>query len=322
MNLFDKIIKCDLGFLPLNEITTEDGFYKYINWWSCQNPESIWFTKFLRFYGFKAKKINFYSVFGSPLYIRRRAKREKDSINIFFTGENLSDSGVSRRFRRFNGGLTDVMDLSLGFQYEDNKLNYMRFPLWIIYVFSPCSTYEDIKKRVADINALECSINGRTIDCSIIARHDFTGIRQKVCDRISEFIPVTYEGKWRNNSNLLKVRYDDNKLKYLSNVKFNICPENSNEKGYVTEKIFESFLAKSIPIYWGAEGSPEEGIVNKEALLYWDDSKYFYDTLELLYKNKEAYMEFVSQPRLNNDAPEKIWNYFQLLNEKIQMLVE
>lgn len=45
----------------------------------------------------------------------------------------------------------------------------------------------------------------------------------------------------------------DNKIEILSNYKYNICFENmKNTPWYITEKIWDSFKAKSVPIYWWA----------------------------------------------------------------------
>jgi hypothetical protein len=44
----------------------------------------------------------------------------------------------------------------------------------------------------------------------------------------------------------------ENKHTTLNHFKFNICFENCAFPGYVTEKIFDSFLSGSIPIYFGA----------------------------------------------------------------------
>jgi hypothetical protein len=44
-----------------------------------------------------------------------------------------------------------------------------------------------------------------------------------------------------------------NKALALKNYKFCICYENMRDvKGYITEKIFDSFMAGCVPIYWGA----------------------------------------------------------------------
>ena len=42
-----------------------------------------------------------------------------------------------------------------------------------------------------------------------------------------------------------------NKIKFLMEYKFSIAMENSGGDGYITEKIVESFLAGTIPIYYG-----------------------------------------------------------------------
>lgn len=44
----------------------------------------------------------------------------------------------------------------------------------------------------------------------------------------------------------------ENKHTVMSQFKFNICFENCSFPGYVTEKIFDSFLSGSIPVYFGA----------------------------------------------------------------------
>ncbi len=45
----------------------------------------------------------------------------------------------------------------------------------------------------------------------------------------------------------------DSKIETLKNYKFSICYENAQQiPGYITEKIFDSFFAGCIPVYWGA----------------------------------------------------------------------
>jgi len=42
-----------------------------------------------------------------------------------------------------------------------------------------------------------------------------------------------------------------NKIEFLSSYKFSISMENSNGDGYISEKILESFISGTIPIYYG-----------------------------------------------------------------------
>jgi hypothetical protein len=43
-----------------------------------------------------------------------------------------------------------------------------------------------------------------------------------------------------------------NKIKFLSSYKFSITMENTEGQGYISEKIFDSFMAGKIPIYYGS----------------------------------------------------------------------
>ena len=53
-------------------------------------------------------------------------------------------------------------------------------------------------------------------------------------------------GKYKNNVGKVK-----NKIKFLSSYKFSIAMENTEGNGYLSEKIFQSFISGTIPIYYG-----------------------------------------------------------------------
>ena len=54
-------------------------------------------------------------------------------------------------------------------------------------------------------------------------------------------------GHCKNNIN----KYVKNKIEFLSSYKFSIAMENSRGDDYITEKIYDSFKAGTIPIYYG-----------------------------------------------------------------------
>lgn len=59
---------------------------------------------------------------------------------------------------------------------------------------------------------------------------------------------------WENEKLLNYKGMTDAKLDTLSKYKYSICYENmTNVKGYITEKIFDCFFARCIPVYWGAD---------------------------------------------------------------------
>jgi hypothetical protein len=49
-----------------------------------------------------------------------------------------------------------------------------------------------------------------------------------------------------------KVHSIEDKAEIISGYRFNLCFENLSYPGYITEKIFDSMIAQTIPVYWGA----------------------------------------------------------------------
>lgn len=67
-------------------------------------------------------------------------------------------------------------------------------------------------------------------------------------NRLPFKIPFNFQEKYSTYKGRI-----DSKIEVLSKYKFSICFENfSNARGYITEKIFDSFYAGCVPIYWGA----------------------------------------------------------------------
>jgi len=72
----------------------------------------------------------------------------------------------------------------------------------------------------------------------------------------------------------------DKKIRYLSRFKFNICYENASAPGYITEKIFDSFKAKSVPVYIGDPNI--DTIINSDCYIDKRDFKTYNDLLDFL----------------------------------------
>jgi hypothetical protein len=66
-------------------------------------------------------------------------------------------------------------------------------------------------------------------------------------NEISKYKMIDHGGKYNNNVGGRVI----NKIKFLSQYKFSIAMENSEADGYLSEKILDSFLAGTIPIYFG-----------------------------------------------------------------------
>ena len=74
-------------------------------------------------------------------------------------------------------------------------------------------------------------------------------------------------GKFHNNVGFIK-----DKISFLMKYKFSIAMENTNGSGYMSEKIVQSFLSGTIPIYYG-DYMIDEFINPKAFILIRDESE-------------------------------------------------
>jgi alpha(1,3/1,4) fucosyltransferase len=291
---------------------------RYFNFWSLPNSDSCWFTQFIKSRNLTSsgKKINFFSVVGNPVFSYLIS-----SPKIFFTGENIdSPNSPSHLFKKYH---LKYHDISLGFSYlQDEK--YLRFPLWILYMIPANANLEDIKKLIDTYNSPQHRLNhNRQNFCANISRADHNGIREKIINLLDPIETVKCAGSFLKNTNDLQENFDDNKIEFLKTFRFNICPENSNSKGYVTEKAFEAIMSGTIPIYWGSDNNPDPKIINQDAILFFDpeNPQMLFDKVNLLWKDKDAYEEFCQIKPFTDNAAEEIWKTLCDLEIKMKSIL-
>ena len=83
-------------------------------------------------------------------------------------------------------------------------------------------------------------------------------------------------------------------IKLFNEYKFIICFENSNTPGYITEKIFNVFLAKSIPIYDGAQNITT--FINPRSFIKFDER--CFQKIKMLNVSKELYERVIAEHKL------------------------
>lgn len=93
-----------------------------------------------------------------------------------------------------------------------------------------------------------------------------------------------------------------NKLTFQVNYKFSLAFENTSSDGYVTEKILDAFLARSIPIYWGSKSVQLD--FNTKSFINVHDFANFSEAISYIKyvdQNDEKYLEILSQSILNGN---------------------
>ena len=95
--------------------------------------------------------------------------------------------------------------------------------------------------------------------------------------------------------------HDITLLNIFNQFKFICCFENSIQNGYITEKIFNVFFARAIPIYYGP--SDKYRYFNKDSFIEITDtvSEISFQQIQNLNKNEHLYTEFLKTPMINKD---------------------
>lgn len=314
----DKVrdkINLEMGNIPKTEAKTLDGKFYFYDWANNYNAENDWFVKFIKHNITSiSTKFNFYGVYGKGRFVRKTIEGKK----IFFSPENLD-----KKFMKWNILFGDYclpyVDLGMGFG-DIKKDNYLRFPLWILYLFSPEANKKDVESTIDKINNTRYQ---KLKICALIAGHDKHGTRKMLLDGIKDVIPVDCAGKWENNTEDLWNKYNNDKIEYLKQFKFNICPENINTKNYVSEKLFEAFVADAIPIYYGSDNDPEPGLINKEAVVFWDKNSSndkAKNLIKELYLDDKAYSDFIKQKKILPAATDYIWSRYEELKQRLEVM--
>ena len=300
------------------EAKNGDKPIRFYNWWNAPY-ESLWLYRFVencRLLDNSSKKLRFCSVMGQ----REVLNFVSSDIKIFFSGENLHNP--------FRAEYADALlcdpgcKLSLGFDCFENE-RYMRFPLWLTYVFEPSIEKGAIKQRCNQLRYPQ-DLENRQLFAALVARKDVLGVRTKMYESLSSIGKIDCPSVILHNDDSLKLQYQDDKLEYLRNHVFNLCPENTNSYGYVTEKVFEAIYAGCIPIYWGSYNHPEPKVLNHDAIVFWDFQDGGQNAVKQvadLYSSAKRWHEFASQPRLLPTAEEEVERMMVGFHDRLKELI-
>jgi hypothetical protein len=107
--------------------------------------------------------------------------------------------------------------------------------------------------------------------CCFIVSNGGCETRNKMFHVLSQYKRVDSWGKHENNmgQELSLSYWTDEYRAFLSNYKFIICFENSKLETYITEKIVNPYLARTVPIYWGSHHV--KNVFNMDSMIFLED---------------------------------------------------
>ena len=275
--------------------------YNSFNFWYKINLKKFRLTRLIEHNKLNKnnKNINFISVFWT-----RKILKYIDWIKIFFTWEYVGKD----RFSEYDDYCLNDVDLSIWFREYENVDNYIRFPLWILYLFNAEKTsLSDINETIEFLEKTKYNYIKREKFCSLISSHDdIENTRTKTFDIVSQYWKVDCPWKLLHNIDANIPKYQD-KIDFLWNYKYNICPENKEDIWYVTEKLIDSWKAWCIPIYRWLFWELEKKVFNEDCIMWLDDLKF----------SKEKEKAFVNGNIFKKWSSEYIYSIIYNLKNKL-----
>mmetsp|Transcript_2585 Transcript_2585/g.9258 ORF Transcript_2585/g.9258 Transcript_2585/m.9258 type:complete len:354 (+) Transcript_2585:186-1247(+) len=265
--------------------------------------------------------ILFFSVFGSlrELHIYRRCK-----VKIFYSGENLQ----LLRFQKFSAYLrSQIEDEIVPWTLEQDFSNSsLAVPPWF-FAMDLANPFSTASQAIAWND--QPMLQGRKHAVTIINSHakmvgglDGRARLEGYENLEKQGIIVDSPGKFQNNMVSLEVQ-NVTKMKFLERYVFNLCPENSFGKCYVSEKLFQAVLTGVIPIYWG-DASCVGGIINLDRIITFSpgsSAKEMAAHVRQLLDDTEALSSFWNQPVFAKQAPATLSHIISNFNAVVGRII-
>lgn len=153
----------------------------------------------------------------------------RNAVRIYYTME--------ADYPNFN-----TCDYAIGLAHIGLPDRFMRFPHYVFYDHL-LQRYEQGVEALPAAEALQ-----RGFCSTVVSNLHRSKIYHEFFPLLNAYKPIASGGKFNNNVG----GPVPDKIAFLKNYKFNLAFENLSVDGYITEKILEPFIARTIPIYWGS----------------------------------------------------------------------
>ena len=212
-----------------------------------------------------------------------RSEKYKNSIKIALYSENA---------------IPDFNEVDYG--WAQAHINYLDR-----YFMNPDFIYENIKAiKIMRIKFIDNPLRKKFCAAVISNFNSTNGFRVKFINELNKYKKVDMGGKFMNNvGGPVK-----DKIKFYSSYKFSIAMENSEGDGYITEKIIDSFISGTLPIYYGDYNLDE--YINPKSYILIKDEKNIKKKIKYIIEIDNDYKKYL-----------KILKEKVLINENIDELI-
>uniref|UniRef100_A0A6C0K141 Alpha-(1,3)-fucosyltransferase FucT N-terminal domain-containing protein n=1 Tax=viral metagenome TaxID=1070528 RepID=A0A6C0K141_9ZZZZ len=189
-----------------------------------------------------------------PFGTEWQAPRYASVPKVFFLGEPFQNRVEDPR-----------LNLVLSHDVVEDA-THMRLPLWPLFLdwFGSKSANKNPNQLPLPY-AVKPFENTNKEFCAFVVSNPCCQIRNEAFDQLNAYKRVNSAGAYKNNlGELLFCKFggggggDQAKFEFLKQHQFCICYENTQQPGYVTEKLLHAKLAGCVPLYWGSKEAAQD----------------------------------------------------------------
>jgi hypothetical protein len=233
----------------------------------------------------------------------------QNEMNIFISTENLScPERTWYTFINTFGRNNPMVDL-----YIHNDVSNKSHDI-IPTVYKRIEYYQSIESQILKSPYLKTPFCEKYF-CLFVSKNAMNGNKLILLNKLSQLGPIHMISIY-DDILLDKTCYNSPQmLEIFNKYKFIISFENSHTDGYITEKIFNVFLSKSIPIY---DGAPNIGtFINKKSFIQYDEGAFH--KIRMIMNNELIYNSILNQPKIveNDYSSDDVFN--NCLKKKIDI---
>ena len=232
----------------------------------------------------------------------------KNEINILISIENLPHWNWHLHYTKYHEYDNDMVDIF--FYNHKYKVEITDKYLMIPTVISRVEYFKQVENTLL---FKETPFKEKKFAFIINSSLLNKPIMEKCKAILQQYGEVDTIANYRHELNGTHIYNDPRFLEVFNRFKFIICVENSHGDGYITEKIFNCFLAKTVPIYNGCDITPH--YINRNSYFNAYTLENNIDKLLILRDNETKYNEFVSLPKISTSFSEQ--NTKELLTKRI-----
>ena len=229
------------------------------------------------------------------IHLTDKSRLRKNEVNILICIENCTKWFWYQHYNKYGNYGNDALDIYIYNHIGSISENPLAIPTINFYI----NYFNNIFDLYKSCQILQCPFKDKKF-CLITNRSGFNDGINILAHKLSKYGEIDNIAMYSDDIKSCSCYNDLKLLEVLNKYKFIICFENSYNDGYITEKIFNCFLANTIPLYSGS--NIVDKFFNTNSFINIPEHEindFDVSTIKYLMNNEQKYNEMINESKIN-----------------------